>query len=86
MTVTVSESMTVTEFVTEFVFVTASVIYCPFPLIVPVTFSARGWGHDHIFKRVTVRVTACKFSVSVPTHNHPIVRISVNMRFRVQES
>ena len=52
-------------------------------VVVPVMSSAHGWGRDHIFERVTVRVAACTFSVVVSMHNHASVRVSVNVCFRV---
>ena len=36
-------------------------------VVVPVTSSARGWGRDHKFERVTVHDAACTFSVAVST-------------------
>ena len=76
----VRESMSVTEFVFVTVSVTLSV-----SVVVPVTSSARGWGRNHVFERVTVRVAACTFSVVVSMHNHASVRASVNVRFRVRD-
>ena len=43
-------------------------------VVVPDTSSARGWGRDYKFERVTVRVAACTFSVAVSMHNHNSVR------------
>jgi len=52
-------------------------------IVVPVTSRARGWGRDHRFERVTVRVVACTFFVDLSMHNHASFLVSVNVRFRV---
>ena len=38
-------------------------------VVVPDTSSARSWGRDHEFERVTVRVVTCTFSLAVSVHN-----------------